>query len=102
MSSALGSRRTSKGSRLMSCVGFCEDRGATTVTTDLAVEWATSTASDPEAYQARRLDIVRIFARHLQPLDPATEGPPQDGLDRRQWRDPPPPLLPPEGHPPVG
>ena len=60
-----------------------------TVTTDLAVEWATSTPSGHEAYQARRLDIVRIFARHLQPLDPATEVPPEDVLDRRQWRIPP-------------
>jgi len=89
MRRALGFKLTSHGSRLMSFVGFCEDRGATTVTTDLAVEWATSTPSDHEAYQARRLDIVRIFARHLQPLDPATEVPPEDVLDRRQWRIPP-------------
>ena len=53
------------------------------------MEWATSTASDHEAYQARRLDVVRIFARHLQPLDPATEVPPEDVLDRRQCRIPP-------------
>jgi integrase len=61
------------------------------VTTDLAVEWATTTSwgSDHEAYQARRLDVVRIFARHLQPLDPATEVPPEDVLDRRQCRVPP-------------
>jgi integrase/recombinase XerD len=61
------------------------------VTTDLAVEWATTTSrgSDHEAYQARRLDVVRIFARHLQPVDPATEVPPGDVLDRRQWRVPP-------------
>jgi integrase/recombinase XerD len=39
--------------------------------------------------QARRLDVVRIFARHLQPLDPATEVRPGDVLDRRQWRVPP-------------
>jgi integrase/recombinase XerD len=89
MRRALGFKLTSHGSRLMSFVRFCEDRGATTVTTDLAVEWATSTPSDHEAYQARRLDIVRIFARHLQPLDPATEVPPEDVLDRRQWRIPP-------------
>lgn len=67
MRRALGLKLTSHGSRLMSFVRFCEDRGATTVTTDLAVEWAASTPSDHEAYQARRLDIVRIFARHLQP-----------------------------------
>jgi integrase/recombinase XerD len=91
MRRALGFKLESHGSRLMSFVQFCEDRDAGTVTTDLAVEWATSTArgSDHEVYQARRLDVVRIFARHLQPLDPATEVPPEDVLDRRQWRVPP-------------
>ena len=88
MRRALGFKLESWGPRLMSFVRFCEDRGAATVTTDLAVQWATSTArgSDHEAYQARRLDVVRIFARHLQPLDPATEVPPEDVLDRRQCR----------------
>jgi hypothetical protein len=86
MRRALGFKLESHGPRLMSFVRFCEDRGAPAVTTDLAVEWATSTASDHEAYQARRLDVARIFARHLQPLDPATEVPPEDVLDRRQWR----------------
>jgi integrase len=33
--------------------------------------------------------VARIFARHLQPLDPATEVPPEDVLNRRQWRIPP-------------
>jgi integrase/recombinase XerD len=89
MRRALGFGLTTQGRHLMSFVRFCEDRGATTVTTDLAVEWATTTASDHEAYQARRLDVVRIFARHLQPLDPAAEVPPEDVLDRRQWRVPP-------------
>jgi integrase/recombinase XerD len=89
MRRALGFKLESHGPRLMSFVWFCEDRGATTVTTDLAVEWAASTPSDHEAYQARRLDVVRIFARHLQPLDPATEVPPEDVLDRRQCRVPP-------------
>ena len=89
MRRALGFKLESHGPRLMSFVRFCEDRGAATVTTDLAVEWATSTASDHEAYQARRLDVVRIFARHLQPLDPAAEVPPEDVLDRRQCRVPP-------------
>jgi mutator family transposase len=66
MRRALGFKLESHGPRLMSFVRFCEDRGATAVTTDLAVEWATSTASDHEAYQGRRLDVVRIFARHMQ------------------------------------
>jgi integrase len=86
MRRALGFKLESHGPRLISFVRFCEDRGVGTVTTDLAVEWATSTAGDHEAYQARRLDVVRIFARHLQSLDPATEVPPEDVLDRRLCR----------------
>ena len=42
--------------------------------------------SGNEVYQARRLDAVRIFARHLQALDPATEIPPEDVLSRRYRR----------------
>ena len=67
MRRALGFKLESHGPRLIGFVRFCEDRGVGTVTADLAVEWATSTASDHEAYQARRLDVVRICARHLQP-----------------------------------
>ena len=61
------------------------------MTADLAVEWATRTTrgSSNEVYQARRLDVVRIFARHLQALDPATEVPPDDVLSRRYRRIPP-------------
>jgi hypothetical protein len=36
------------GPRLMSFIGFCEARGATTVTTDLAVEWVQVEARDIE------------------------------------------------------
>lgn len=91
MRRALGFKLTTQGRHLMSFVRFCEERGASRVTTDLAVEWATQTAkgSDSEAYQARRLDVVRIFARHLQALDPSAEVPPEDVLSRRRWRIPP-------------
>ena len=91
MRRALGFRLTTQGRHLMSFVAFCEERGAVRVTADLAVEWATRTArgSGDEVYQARRLDAVRIFARHLQALDPATEVPPGDVLSRRQGRIPP-------------
>jgi integrase len=72
----------------MSFVAFCEERSASHVTADLAVEWATTTTrgSGNEVYQARRLDVVRIFARHLQALDPDTEVPPDDVLSRRYLR----------------
>jgi len=86
MRRALGFKLETHGTRLVSFIRFCEERGASRVTTDLAVEWAARTASGSEAYQARRLDVVRIFARHLQALDPAAEVPPGDVLSRRQWR----------------
>lgn len=91
MRRALGFKLTTQGRHLMSFVGFCEERGAGRVTADLAVEWATRTArgSGDEVYQARRLDVARIFARHLQALDPATEVPPGDVLSRRYRRIPP-------------
>jgi len=91
MRRALGFKLTTQGQRLMSFVAFCEEHGADQVTADLAIEWATGTAraSSDEIYQARRLDTVRIFARHLQALDPATEVPPEDVLSRRQGRVPP-------------
>jgi integrase/recombinase XerD len=91
MRRALGFKLTTQGRHLMSFVRFCEERGTDRVTAGLAVEWATRTArgSGDEVYQARRLDVVRIFARHLQALDPATEVPPADVLSRRQRRIPP-------------
>jgi len=91
MRRTLGFKLTTFGSRLMSFAGFCEERGADRLTADLALEWAlqTSRGSTDEVYQARRLDVVRIFARHLQALDPATEIPPGDVLSRRYRRIPP-------------
>jgi integrase/recombinase XerD len=88
MRRALGFKLVSQGPRLMSFVRFCEERGEGRVTAGLAVEWATATSGD-EVSQARRLDVVRIFARHLQALDPATEVPPGDVLSRRYRRIPP-------------
>jgi len=91
MRRALGFKLTTQGRHLMSFVSFYEDRGADHVTADLAIEWATRTTrgSNDEVYQARRLDVARIFARHLQALDPATEVPPDDVLSRRYRRIPP-------------
>lgn len=91
MRRALGFKLETQGPHLMSFVGYCEQRGTEHVTADLAVAWATQTSrgSSDEVYQARRLDTVRIFARHLQTLDPATEVPPEDVLSRRYRRIPP-------------
>jgi len=88
MRRALGFKLTTWGARLMSFVAYLESLEHTVVTTDDAVTWATSTprgSSDPVNW-ARRLDVVRIFARHLKTLDPATEIPPEDVVSRRYRR----------------
>jgi integrase/recombinase XerD len=88
MRRALGFSLTTFGIRLDSFITWLESTGATVITSDAAIAWATATrrgSTDP-AYLARRLDVARIFARHMQVLDPATEVPPMDVLSRRYRR----------------
>ena len=47
------------------------------LTTDLAVRWARLPAKAVPLYQARRLEVVRCFARHRAIFDSATEIPPE-------------------------
>lgn len=70
---------------LASFVGFCEARGVDRVRTDIALEWATSVMKVPvsDGLFARRMDAVRIFARHQHALDPATQIPPEGICSRR-------------------
>ena len=88
MRRALGFKLTTQGRHLMSFIGYCEARGAGHITTELALAWATQTArgSSDEAYWSRRLMVVRIFARHLAALDPATEVPHEDMLPHHYRR----------------
>ena len=60
MRRALGFKLESHGPRLMSFVRFCEDRGATAVTTDLAVEWATSTARSLFNRLCERVQVIPV------------------------------------------
>ena len=50
------------------------------LTTDLAVRWAKLPQEADPLYWARRLDIVRRFAKHRRLFDPATEIPPEGML----------------------
>jgi len=65
---------------------FLEERGAATVTTELAVAWARLPADQHPNLWAKRLSIARLFAAYMQTLDPATEVPPADLLPLRQRR----------------
>jgi integrase len=53
-----------------------EQAGADTITTDLAVEWA-SRARGAESWKAQRLSIARGFAKYMRTINPKTEIPPE-------------------------
>jgi len=89
----LGFKLTTFGQKLMSFVGSLERTDAPVppvLTTAAAVAWATDTPrSTDQVHWSRRLMVVRIFARHLQLLEPATEVPPDDVLPHHYRRIPP-------------
>jgi len=91
MRRTLGFKLTTWSRHLMSFINYCEAHHAEHITTELALAWATQTprGSGDEAYWSRRLMVVRIFARHLKTLDPATEVPPEDALPHHYRRIPP-------------
>jgi len=88
MRRTLGFKLTSQGSHLTRFIDYCDARGAEHITTEMALDWATRTlkSSSDEVYWSRRLMVVRIFARHLQTMDPATEIPPEDLLPYHKRR----------------
>jgi integrase len=75
MRKGLGYKYQHQTWRLADFVAFMEKREAATITTKLALEWATL-PPDRHASWALRLSDVRGFARHVANLDPKTEVPP--------------------------
>ena len=80
---ALGYKLAENGRQLPRFIAYVEAAGASTVTTELAVAWATQPKGCTPGWWSRRLAMVRGFARHLQALDPATEVPPLGVLPYR-------------------
>jgi integrase len=83
---ALGYKLEDHGWLLADLASFLEAAGAGTVTTRLALEWATLPEDALPSWHAARLRVVRGFARHLQALDPAAEVPPAGLLPGRNRR----------------
>ena len=51
--------------------------GASTITIEVALDWVRRPDADPtSSVWARRMTVVRGFARHMSGIDPATEVPP--------------------------
>jgi integrase len=75
MRQGLGYKYQHQARRLADFVSFMEMGKATTITTKLAVAWATL-PPDRHASWTLRLTDVRGFARHIANFDPKTEVPP--------------------------
>jgi len=73
----LGFKLRVPGILLPSFVRFARRRGASFITTKLALEWATQPPNIGQPQRANRLGMVRRFAEYLSAVDPRTEVPPQ-------------------------
>lgn len=67
---------------LRSFIDFAESEGATRISTELALRWATLPADASVGWWRSRLCVIRCFAHHLSAVDPSTEVPPLDLLAR--------------------
>jgi len=67
-------------------LAWLEDLGEDTITTELAVRWATLPPATDSNWHAQRLSVVRGFAAHLHALDPTHEVPPPNLLPQRPRR----------------
>jgi integrase/recombinase XerD len=83
---ALGVKLRLAGRLLQRFVHFAEQEGASVITTDLALRWATQPADVQPAQWANRLGMVRRFAQYRRAVDPRTEVPPADLLPYRSRR----------------
>lgn len=86
MRRALGYKLHGEGRLLGHFVSYLEQQGASRITTELALAWAKQPAHADPSWWAKRLSVVRVFARHLATLDPDTDVPPTDLLPLRYRR----------------
>ena len=71
------------GRLLQRFVAYAEQQGASCITRELAVQWATQPQHCQPAQWANRLSMVRTFARYVSATDPRTEIPPEGLLPHR-------------------
>jgi integrase len=87
---SLGYRIKTDGNLLRSFARFADVHAVgEPLTIDLALRWATATEGTQRAYHAKRLDVLRTFARYLAVFEPRTEIPPQRLLGPGFRRAPP-------------
>jgi integrase len=86
---SLGFRLREPGSLLRNFVAFLQVEGASHITRELSLRWATQPAKVHPATWAERLGMVRRFAIWYSAIDPRTEIPPAGLLPPRRRRKPP-------------
>ena len=72
---SLGFKLRDAGRLLLAFVKFMEQQRAPYITSQLALTWAQQPSTVQPANWARRLSIVRTFARHQSAVDPRTQIP---------------------------
>ncbi len=82
----LGFKLTIEQRMLSRFIAFLDDAGEATITSDLALHWATLPTGVGHAYLAQRMRAVRGFARYLHGIDPQTQVPPLELLPARKHR----------------
>jgi integrase/recombinase XerD len=86
---SLGFRLRLPASALRNFIAFLQDEGASYITTELALRWATQPAKAQPSTWAWRLSMVRRFAIWHSATEPRTEIPPAGLLPHRYRRKPP-------------
>lgn len=81
----LGFKFTYAGKALLEFTAFMRRRRCAYITSELALDWAQLPTGAAPAHRARRLSVVRGFARYRSAADPRTQIPPP-GLLRFQPR----------------
>jgi integrase len=79
---ALGYKLTTQGRILAGFVRYLNDAGATRITVEAALGFATQPAEAQPIWWTRRLSVVRGFATYVHAIDPTTEVPPRCLLAR--------------------
>ncbi len=82
----LGFKLRDAGISLSKFASFMNSRGATRITTQLALEWVGQSPSIQPSTCAQRLGHVRDFARYHIAIDPQTEIPPPNTIPYRAHR----------------
>ena len=70
---SLGFKLEREGTLLPDFVDSLEEAQSPVITSALALAWATKPTNANPYWWARRLGLVRVFARYVHTLDPGTE-----------------------------